>query len=467
MGKIKLRGKDLRKIQYSSNRAIALAIDIMSKHYKRASKEEQLQILTDVKEKYKMYLNHEHFAVLADDFMTEPILKDRSEIAIHKESGEFTVYGRKHISSNAFQQMESAMRLPISKAGALMPDAHQGYGLPIGGVLATKNAVIPYGVGLDIGCRMSLTLYDLKEDFLNRYSYQLKMALKEKTNFGTGGELNFAQEHEILDRKEFGETAMLRQLHGKATKQLGTSGSGNHFVEFGLVDVTDGADLGVDLGKYVGILAHSGSRGMGAMLAKHYTEIAKSKCFLPRQVQHLAWLDLDSEEGQEYWLSMNLAGDYAKACHDQIHFNLAKHMGIKPIAKVENHHNFAWKEWHHGEELIVHRKGATPAEKGVLGIIPGSMTAAGYIVRGRGESASLNSASHGAGRRLSRTKARNSFTGSELKKVLNRNQVTLIGGGTDEAPIAYKDIDQVMESQKNLVDVIGKFQPRIVRMDKN
>lgn len=467
MGKIKLRGKDLRKLKYSSNRAIALAIDIMSKHYKHASKEEQLQLLTDVKEQYKEYLNHEHFAILADEFTEEPLLKDRKEIAIHKESGEFNVYGRKHISSNAFQQMESAMRLPISKAGALMPDAHQGYGLPIGGVLAAKNAIIPYGVGMDIGCRMSLTMYDLKEGFLNRYSYQLKMALKQKTNFGTGGELNFAQEHEILDREEFRATELLKQLHGKAVKQLGTSGSGNHFVEFGLVEVTDGSDWGIAPGQYVGILAHSGSRGLGAMLAKHYTEIAKSKCLLPRQVQHLAWLDMDSEEGQEYWLSMNLAGDYAKACHDQIHLNLAKHMGIKPIAKVENHHNFAWKEWHHGEELIVHRKGATPAAKGVLGIIPGSMTAAGYIVRGRGEQASLHSASHGAGRRLSRSKARDSFTGSALRKMLSQHKVTLIGGGVDEAPIAYKNIEEVMESQKNLVDVIGKFQPRIVRMDKN
>ena len=111
---------------------------------------------------------------------------------------------------------------------------------------------------------------------------------------------------------------------------------------------------------------------------------------------------------------MNLAGDYAKACHDRIHHNLAKHLGIKPIAKVENHHNFAWKEWHFGKELIVHRKGATPAHKGELGIIPGSMTAAGYIVRGRGESASSRSASHGAGRKMSRSKARENMTGSAM-----------------------------------------------------
>lgn len=467
MGKIKLKGKDLRKINYSGNRAIALAIDIMSKHYKHTAREEQLQILSDVKENFQNYLEHPHFGILAESFTEAPLLKGKSEIAMHKESGEFQVYGRRHISSNAYQQMELAMRLPIAEAGALMPDAHQGYGLPIGGVLAADNAVIPYGVGMDIGCRMSLTLYDLKPDFLKRYAYQVKMALKQKTCFGTGGMLDISQEHEILDRKEFSETPLLKQLHGKAVRQLGTSGSGNHFVEFGVAEMTENDPSGLQAGTYVGLLAHSGSRGLGAAIARHYTDIAKGECLLPKNAGHLAWLDMDSEAGQEYWLSMNLAGDYAKACHDQIHYHLARHLGIKPIAKVENHHNFAWKEKHLGKELIVHRKGATPAGKGVLGIIPGSMTAPGYIVRGRGESRSLQSASHGAGRRLSRSKARNSFTGSELKKVLSRQQVTLIGGGIDEAPIAYKDIDQVMESQTDLVDVIGKFTPAIVRMDKN
>ena len=165
---------------------------------------------------------------------------------------------------------------------------------------------------------------------------------------------------------------------------------------------------------------------------------------------------------------MNLAGDYAKACHDQIHFHLGKYLGIKPIATVENHHNFAWKEKGLiGEELIVHRKGATPAAKDELGIIPGSMTTAGYIVRGKGEPSSLFSASHGAGRKMSRAKARQSYTGSEMKKVLSREGVTLIGGGIDEAPVAYKDLEEVMKYQDDLVETIGKFTPKIVRMDKN
>ena len=163
---------------------------------------------------------------------------------------------------------------------------------------------------------------------------------------------------------------------------------------------------------------------------------------------------------------MNLAGDYAKACHDDIHERLAKLLGEKPVAKIENHHNFAWKQVVNGEECIVHRKGATPAAKGELGVIPGSMTAPGYIVRGLGNKESLNSASHGAGRLFSRRKCKETFTRSEIKKQLDSNEVTLIGGGIDEAPMAYKDIKKVMANQQELVEVIGTFTPKIVRMDK-
>jgi len=161
---------------------------------------------------------------------------------------------------------------------------------------------------------------------------------------------------------------------------------------------------------------------------------------------------------------MNLAGDYASACHNQIHRRLIKAMDARLLARVENHHNFAWKEIHNGQEVIVHRKGATPAGKGVLGIIPGSMTAPGYIVRGRGEAASLHSASHGAGRAMSRFNAAQSISQYELNKYLKEQGVILVGGGPDEAPMAYKNINEVMAAQSSLVDVIGRFQPKIVRM---
>ena len=259
--------------------------------------------------------------------------------------------------------------------------------------MATDNAVIPYAVGVDIGCRMNLTLFDAGEDFLSRYSHQMKEALKEFTHFGMDGGLPFVQEHEVLDREEFRMTELLRGLHGKAVRQLGSSGGGNHFVEFGRISLQADNVLGVPEGSYAALLSHSGSRGLGAAIAKHYSLLARDICCLPREAQHFAWLGLDTEEGQEYWLSMNLAGDYARACHERIHLNLAKALGLKPLANVNNHHNFAWKEeLASGQTAIVHRKGATPAQKGLPGLIPGSMATPGYLVCGKGGGEALCSA---------------------------------------------------------------------------
>lgn len=172
MSNQKLRGKDLKSINYESNRLRSLAIDIMSKHYKHISKQEKLDILIAVVEKPEAYLSDSILGILAEEFLAKDKHKEKRVIQVLKEAGDFEVFGRKHIASNAYQQMELAMRLPIAERGALMPDAHQGYGLPIGGVLATKNAVIPYGVGVDIGCRMSLSLLEVELIYLNRHSYR-------------------------------------------------------------------------------------------------------------------------------------------------------------------------------------------------------------------------------------------------------------------------------------------------------
>jgi tRNA-splicing ligase RtcB (3'-phosphate/5'-hydroxy nucleic acid ligase) len=213
------------------------------------------------------------------------------------------------------------------------------------------------------------------------------------------------------------------------------------------------------------VLSHSGSRGLGANIAGYYTKVAMDVCKLPQEAKHLAWLDLNTEAGQEYWLAMNLAGDYASACHHQIHERMAIALRETPLAMIENHHNFAWKEKDEtGNEVIVHRKGATPAGKGVLGIIPGSMATPGFIVRGKGLSASINSASHGAGRLMSRTRAKETISPVSVHDFLKQAGVELIGSGLDEAPMAYKNIHQVMESQKDLVEVLGTFMPKIVRM---
>jgi len=387
------------------------------------------------------------------------------EISLNNTGVHFNTFGAEHIEQGAFHQMYSAVKLPVAVAGALMPDAHHGYGLPIGGVLATDNAVIPYGVGVDIGCRMCLSIFDIDAKELSGRDKFFAREINEATLFGSGAMFKQAEDHEVMENPLFYELPLLKDLHGRAWKQLGSSGSGNHFVEFGEITITEKDEvLGVDTGTYIGLLSHSGSRALGATIANHYTKIAISKRRLPQEEKNLAWLNLNEAEGEEYWKSMNLAGDYASACHHIIHAKIAKQLGRQPMTMVENHHNFAWKEMLDGKEVIVHRKGATPAGKNVLGIIPGSMTAAGFIVKGKGETASINSASHGAGRKMSRTAALNSITHNALKEELNKYGVTLLGGGLDEAPFAYKDIHEVMQSQKQLVDVIGKFTPKIVKM---
>ena len=468
MGKQKLKGKALRKIGYKNDKAKSLAIDIMARKFKQLTQKEQLYLLKKVLEKPEEYSENEDLKPLTDELIGIVKKENFTEYKLKAESDSFPIYGRKFIDSNTIHQMDLAMRLPISVKGALMPDAHVGYGLPIGGVLATKNEVIPYGVGMDIGCRMALSIFDLPIDFAQRNKFLLKTVLKDETHFGIGKMRENFEEHEVLEDERFQNTELLRKLHGKASLQIGTSGSGNHFVEFGEVELKFDNELGLPEGKYLGLLSHSGSRGMGATVAQYYTRVAMDVCKLPTGAQHLAWLDLNKAEGLEYWQAMNLAGDYAKANHDVIHRRISKLIGAKTLYKVENHHNFAWKEKQaDGSELIVHRKGATPAKKGELGIIPGSMSAPGYIVSGKGEVDSLNSASHGAGRRFSRKKAKESFTKSGIKKQLSELGITLLGGGTDEAPMAYKNIEDVIGSQTNLINIEGSFKPLIVKMDKN
>ena len=175
---------------------------------------------------------------------------------------------------------------------------------------------------------------------------------------------------------------------------------------------------------------------------------------------------MDSAEGQEYWAAMQLAGDYSHVNHRIIHQRLAKAFGEKPLTIIENHHNFAWKEkLADGSELIIHRKGATPAGIGDIGIIPGTMASPAFIVTGKGNDDSLQSAAHGAGRLMSRNRAKQAFSERQLKKYLQEQGVELLGGGTDESPFAYKDIREVMKHQKELVEVVGAFYPKIVRME--
>ncbi len=465
MSKLKITGKELRAIGFPEGPVISVAMNVMMKNYKHHKKEDVMEILKSVLASPVEYMDDAVLALIAEQLIQKVDIEG-AEISLNQTGIQFNVFGSEHIEEGAMHQMYQAAKLPVAVAGALMPDAHSGYGLPIGGVLATNNAVIPYGVGVDIGCRMCLSVFDIDPKELNQRESYFTRELNEATLFGSGRQFDHAADHEVMDHEAFGQLPLLKNLHGRAWKQLGSSGSGNHFVEFGEVRIT-GKDtvLGLEPGNYVGLLSHSGSRALGANIANHYTKIAKQKRRLPGEANNLAWLGLDEEAGMEYWIAMNLAGDYASACHHVIHDKIAKQLARRPLKMVENHHNFAWKENWEGQEVIVHRKGATPAGKDVLGIIPGSMTADGFIVKGKGEQASVNSASHGAGRKMSRTAALKNVTHEAMKEELKKFGVKLIGGGLDESPFAYKDINQVMQGQHALVDVVGRFTPKIVKMD--
>ncbi len=375
------------------------------------------------------------------------------------------------LDPESVEQMRRACRLPVAVAGALMPDAHVGYGLPIGGVLATDNAVIPYAVGVDIACRMRLSVLDAPAASLGTLHGRdrLAAAIERQTRFGVGSRFTNPRQHAVMDQ-DWSVCPVTRAGKDKAWSQLGTSGSGNHFVEFGTLTL-DRPDLGLDAGVYLALLTHSGSRGTGAAVCDRYSRLAMDlHPELPKDLKFLAWLDLDSQPGQEYWAAMNLMGAYAAANHEVIHREVIHDLGARAMVTIENHHNFAWKERHDPgdgraeRELVVHRKGATPAGRDVLGIIPGSMAAPGFVVRGKGQPDSLRSASHGAGRAMSRTKARQTFAWANVKRELADKGVTVISAGLDEVPGVYKDIHAVMAQQTDLVEVVARFDPRLVKM---
>lgn len=460
-----ITGDDLIAIGFPQSKAIAIALKAANTACSHLERGEVLAVFTKLLQYPENFLDDETLGPVARA-LGEEAAKD-TEIPLKETADAYAVFGPENIEAGASDQMNVAMKLPVTVAGALMPDAHQGYGLPIGGVLAARNAIIPYGVGVDIGCRMALTVFDIPAEHLLANNAMYKRELIAFTKFGAGNGYKGREkaDHEVLENPLFKSIPLVKSLHERAYAQLGTSGGGNHFVEWGVMEFEqDDAALNVPKGKYVALLSHSGSRGLGATIAGHYTRLAKTLCQLPKEAANLAYLDMNGEAGQEYWLAMNLAGDFASACHEVIHNKLVKAIGGKVLARVENHHNFAWKETLNGEEVIVHRKGATPAGKGVMGIIPGSMTAPGFLVRGKGEASSINSASHGAGRQMSRTQAIKTISKNDMRAMLKEHGVTLIGAGLDEAPAAYKDINKVMAAQQDLVDIVAKFIPNIVRM---
>lgn len=375
-------------------------------------------------------------------------------------------YG-KNLEQGAIDQMDNACRLPVVVAGALMPDAHVGYGLPIGGVIAVRNAIIPYAVGMDIACRMRMTVYDADITVLGEDINKFKGAIARNTQFGVGSKWSRPLHHPVIDNPLWHELPAVDI--DKARSQLGSSGHGNHFAEFGSFrpyrdyHSEQYGNLKKDK-TYLALLTHSGSRGTGADVARFFSKVAEESCGLPQEFKRLSWIDMKSEEGQQYWLAMNLMGQYAAASHELIHAGITRSIGMDTVFFSENHHNFAWMEEHGGETFFIHRKGATPAHTGCLGVIPGDMGSPGFLVEGKGNPDSIMSASHGAGRAMSRKQAKRVLNWDVAKRTLRERGITLMSAGLDEVMGSYKDIHEVMALQKDLVDVIGQFDPKLVKM---
>ena len=461
-----ISGKDLKRAGWKQGKALGHA-----KLVARALESERgldagevMTALESCRSHPDMYVDDPTFRKLSQTLIED---RERATVGPPPKLGRakaYPIWGPDLIDEGAITQMDAAMSLPVTVAGALMPDAHIGYGLPIGGVLETRDSVIPYAVGSDIACRMRLTVFDVDAAELDHIPTRFKSALQQATIFGAGKENPRRPHHDVLER-DWGATQQLKQLREVAERQLGTSGSGNHFVEWGELEYVDSP------GKHrVALLSHSGSRGVGFKVADRYSKLAEKlhKNDLPPEGIRLSWFDLESAEGQEYWASMEMAGAFASANHEVIHDAVRKAIGWPRgsiMELVENHHNWAWRvEQPDGSTYVVHRKGATPAGAGVMGVIPGSMAAPGFVVEGKGNRESLESASHGAGRQMGRREAERSLTRKDRDKVLSAKRVTLVGGGLDESPQAYKSIELVMAAQHDLVDIRATFTPRVVRM---
>jgi len=365
------------------------------------------------------------------------------------------------VEEEAERQLHNVAGLPfIDQHGlAVMPDVHGGYGATIGSVIPTRGAVIPMAIGSDIGCGMSWARTDLKPEALGDLA-ELRKRIEQAVphGFSNKGDVGnwpgdygdlpsdvlLAWHREVADG--YNEMTYLRPSlsHKCPAHQLGTLGSGNHFIEI-VVD-----DEGM-----VGVLLHSGSRGPGGRIAKVFTKIAQDACkrwHVKLPDPYLAYLPEGTDEFDEYLAAAKWAQEYAKVNRRLM---IERVLGLLPehtvTESISCHHNYVAREHHFGRNILVTRKGAISARKGELGIIPGSMGARSYVVEGLGCEASYCSAAHGAGRRMSRTKARATFTEADhvaaTAGVECRKDATVL----DETPGAYKDIDAVMAAQSELV----------------
>lgn len=363
----------------------------------------------------------------------------------------FTIFGGGLIEDSAIEQMEKVMSIPVAIRGALMPDAHLGYAMPIGGVVELNNAISPSFVGYDISCMVQLSVFDMTHEHFMKYREEYARILQKVTRFGRDTFKEGERTHDVMNDSRWEETQILRNLKGLAQQQLGTSGGGNHF-----------ADLLLLPNDKIGLLTHSGSRGAGHKFATHFVKYTDSIASgIPAGYE---WLSLDTDEGQEYLQGINLLGDYAQANHNLIHDWFAWEAETVSITTVNSKHNFAWV----GENgIVTHRKGATPAEDGQLGLIPGSSGTPSYVVLGLGNPDSLCSSSHGAGRVGSRKQAIEHHDKPEFDEHMIQEDILHFGLSPDETYQAYKPISAVMNAQRENVTVICKMYPKVVLMSGN
>lgn len=340
----------------------------------------------------------------------------------------------------------------------LMPDTHEGYGMPIGGVAALNEAICPNMVGVDIGCGMlavKTNLKDISKDQVKKVMGKIRDRIPVGFNHHKEPQIN-----DIFNNDLWNKTTVCKEQFQSAQYQLGTLGGGNHFIE-----------IQKDEDDCIWFMIHSGSRNLGKRVADYYNKKAVELCTNWKQfdiVKHeLAVLPIDTPEAKCYISEMNLCLEFAYANRMLMADSIIKSFKeIFPLFETKEliniHHNYATIEHHYNKDVWVHRKGATLARKGTIGIIPGSQGTCSYIVEGLGNESSLCSCSHGAGRKMSRMKAKQTLTVEEEAKRLNdlgivhsiRNIDDL-----DEAPSAYKDIDVVMEDQKDLVKILVKLSP--------
>jgi tRNA-splicing ligase RtcB len=360
------------------------------------------------------------------------------------------------IDPAAMQQARNLANLPFAfRWVAVMPDAHVGYGMPIGGVLATEEMIIPNAVGVDIGCgmaavRTSLAKISLPElqEILALMRRDVPVGFKHHPDPQPWDGFNHAPDLRIIQDELF-----------SARHQLGTLGGGNHFIEIQSGD--DG---------FIWLMIHSGSRNFGLKAASEYHRLAKSFCAKNRNSlpdQDLAYLPINSPEGQAYFSAMNFCLQFARANRALMVNRCMQAMNAVTGGVADNsvniHHNYAAVESHFGHDVLVHRKGATAASAGQIGIIPGSMGAHSYIVEGLGNAESFQSSSHGAGRRMGRNEAtRKLDLGQEQQKMKGIIHGLRTKHDLDEAPGAYKDIDHVMAQQQDLVKIITRLKPLAV-----